>query len=111
MKKIICFLLLCISSGSLLLADEVLLKNGDKLSGKVLEETDSSVTVSTEALGTVILENRFVKKVVKDKKLKGEIAGGVSLSRGNTETTDAEVSGSITYTLDHSEISAKGKMY
>jgi hypothetical protein len=60
-------LLLCLAA--VLRADTVILKSGDKLEGKILNETDTEMTISVQVTAT-IKDERVVKKADIDKVLK-----------------------------------------
>jgi hypothetical protein len=59
--------LLCLAT--VLRADTVILKSGDKLEGKILNETDTEMTISVQVTAT-IKDERVVKKADIDKVLK-----------------------------------------
>lgn len=80
-------------------ADEVYLKNKDKLTGKIVAETKSEISVETQAMGRISVKREFVDRIVKerpgeaakDEKAEeanwhGEVAAGYDTMRGNTET-------------------------
>ena len=43
--------------------DEVHLKNGDKISGEIIGESETSITIDAEAMGTVSVDKQFVERV------------------------------------------------
>lgn len=45
------------------LAGEITLKNGDRVSGKIVGETDESVTVETEYAGTIRIARKHIEKI------------------------------------------------
>jgi len=47
-----------------LYADEFYLKNKDRISGEIIEENDDSISVKTEAMGTISLKKEFIERVV-----------------------------------------------
>ncbi|HEX6278537.1 MAG TPA: DUF481 domain-containing protein [Pyrinomonadaceae bacterium] len=50
------------------LGNEVTLKNGDRLSGKIVEESDESVVIETEYAGKVTIERKFIAAIGEAKK-------------------------------------------
>lgn len=48
--------------GRLALADEIFLQNGDRITGEVVEATDSTVTMRTEAMGIVTLDRAHIQE-------------------------------------------------
>jgi len=53
-------------------AGEVFLKNGDKISGTVVEDTYHQVTIDTEAMGEITIAKEFVDKVVTEEQMAAE---------------------------------------
>ncbi len=53
-----CSALLCSGAD----ADEIFLQNGDRITGEVVEATDTTVTLRTESLGTVVIDRAFVRE-------------------------------------------------
>ena len=51
-------------------ADTVYLKNGDKISGKVLKDLEDSVEIESEAIGSVSIKREFIEKIVSDEEIK-----------------------------------------
>ncbi|MFC1667436.1 YdiY family protein [Candidatus Omnitrophota bacterium] len=107
-----------------LFADEVYLKNGDRLSGKVIEDSKEAVAIETEALGKLRLEKRFVERVVRDEKIKHlkadkededkkalwkrEIAIGYAKSGGNTQKNNLSTSFYANRKTQDNEFTLKG---
>ncbi len=106
-------------------ADEVYLKNGDKVTGTISSNTDSAVVLVTETMGTVSINKASVERIVEDRKdgenegekaseviWKREVALGYNTSRGNTET--GEFSGDFIVNRKHkhvNETTVKGNLY
>ena len=104
-----------ISVGTCASADEIFLTNGDRISGEVIEATDLTITVRTEALGTVTVDRAFVHEepqpeehtvpeplppptepptpetdeVRFEKPWDGSISGGINAREGNTSSQSA----------------------
>jgi putative salt-induced outer membrane protein YdiY len=80
-----------------LCADQVRLKNGDIITGKVTYRSQSVIIIETEAMGSISIKRRFVKSILSDeaevsrsqaKKSKlweRKISLGYSMARGNTQ--------------------------
>ena len=82
-----------------LAADEVYLKNGDRVSGRVVAEDASQVVLEHEAIGSVTISKAFVERIVQEETASAarivqeapaspwtrEMSLGYNLSRGNTE--------------------------
>lgn len=57
--------------------NEVTLKNGDRLSGKIVEESEESVVIETEYAGKVTIERKFIATIAEAKKeAEGKPAAG-----------------------------------
>jgi len=81
-------------------ADEVHLKNGDKISGKVIKEDEIVITVETDAMGPVSIRKEFVERILTDEEIEvvqlkqerpklweREISLGYNKSSGNTQSS------------------------
>lgn len=84
-------------------ADEIYLKNNDKISGQIVEEDEYTLSVKTEAIGLISIRKEFVDRIARpqtspkeDQKRQetkiplaawqGDIAAGYNTARGNTRT-------------------------
>ena len=108
-------------------ADEVLLVNGDRITGDIVKEDEDGTDLRTAAMGMVRVRKSFISKVERvgaaasdtgpvDKKTeivwKRELEAGYNASRGNTET--GEVTGGFLLNRNRKhvdEITLKGNMY
>jgi putative salt-induced outer membrane protein YdiY len=91
-KGVLIMLMLSVLLGQQAIAKEVVLTNGDKISGNVVNETEDSITLDTMALGEVTIDKNFIKPpepVVKmdDSSVKWSrtASAGYNLTGGNTE--------------------------
>ena len=50
-------------------ADEVYLKNKDRITGKIIKEDEEVVVIETEAMETISIKKEFVEKVSFDEKI------------------------------------------
>lgn len=116
-------------------AGEIYLKNGDRITGEIVEETEESVTINTEAIGEVSVKKDFVERIVRaeaeesvEKIVEAEvieeakedveviwqrqITAGYNLTRGNTENQQLSASVFINRNRVHvDEITLKGSLY
>ncbi|MBU1928932.1 MAG: DUF481 domain-containing protein [Candidatus Omnitrophota bacterium] len=125
--SITCFLLLPQNN---LFADsnieevEIYLKNGDKVSGKLVSENQSQITIENQILGTVSIKKEFVDKIVNDEEVKvakiqehksklwqREISMGLNKSSGNTENTHLSSSLYVNRKTDANEFTIKGDIF
>ena len=65
-------LFLCFLLSAPALADQVLLKNGDRVSGKVIEQREGSVVIETEYAGAVKIAASHIEKVTLNEAEKAE---------------------------------------
>lgn len=110
-----------------LYADEFYLKNKDRISGEIIEENDDSISVKTEAMGTISLKREFIERIVSAEAEKaspeqvvaegevawyGSVSAGYNAARGNTETDQLSVSLFLNRNRHHvDEITLKGDIY
>jgi hypothetical protein len=69
-------LALCLLFASAALADQVVLKNGDVLTGAIVKKSGSKLTIKSEFLGEVSMPWTAVKSVRSDEPLTVELPGG-----------------------------------
>ncbi len=109
---------------SYLFADEIYLKNGDKITGNITSETESSILVETEAIGLVTVNRAFVGRIVRigeikeaisepeeDKLWQREISIGYSNISGNTQSSQLSIGLGGNKKTDHDETTFKGNIY
>lgn len=108
-----------------LVADEVYLKNKDRLSGKVIEENEEVIIIETEALGNISIKREFIEKVSVDEKkeiVKAEIvkteegktklwekriALGYNEARGNSENSQLSLGFNASRKTEDNEFTVK----
>lgn len=113
---------LCFQSYSF--ADEIYLKNGDKITGDITGETESSISIETEAIGLVTVNRAFVGRILRtaeikdaisepeeDKLWQREISMGYSNISGNTESSQLSMGIRGNRKTDDDEITFKGNIY
>jgi len=82
-------LLFCLSSG-LMFGDEITLKNGDRLTGKVVKSDGKTLVVHTESAGDVTIQFAAVDRVTTDQDLHVELKNGQTVV-GPVTTTDGKL--------------------
>lgn len=106
-------------------AEEVFLRNQDKISGSIIKEDDKSVTLETEAMGQLVIKKEFIEKIasrqpevvaVKDDEEESrlwqrEILLGYNKSNGNTKNAQLSFSLNANRKTDHNEFTIKGNNY
>lgn len=53
---------LLLGTGEAAFAEEIFLRNGDRISGEVIEATEASITLQTEGLGVVTIDRAFLQE-------------------------------------------------
>ena len=106
-------------------ADEIYLKNGDKISGQIAQEEQDSLSVETEAMGLIAVKRDLIGHIVRAQKSlqkdindptditwKREVALGYNYATGNTR--ESQFSGNFLLSRKNKHIdewTAKGNMY
>jgi len=102
MKFTILFLTLVF--GGLLLAQDsktLTLKSGDKITGQVVEETDTTLTVINPLMGQMVINKSDLKeRVITVKLMSGDKIGGTLVSRSATEIVVATAFGNVSIPAD-----------
>ncbi|MFC1704554.1 YdiY family protein [Candidatus Omnitrophota bacterium] len=119
---------LCFIQAQGILADEVFLKNTDRISG-VITEGDGVLFVETEAMGTVPVKKEFIDRVVTDAELKEqpeiqvaeeeapavewtkEISVGYDKTSGNTQKSSLSTALVLKRKTEDDEFDFKGDTY
>jgi len=118
------FLYLLLFCPEFVYADEVYLKNGDRISGKVIEEQEESIVIETEAIGSIAINKKFVERIVasgkieetgvreeKDKLWQRKISVGYNKSSGNTQNKQVSTHLYAKRKTDYDEFTMKGEAY
>jgi len=110
-------------------ADEVYLKNKDKISGEIIEENEDSVSVKTEAMGVILIRKEFVDNIIRPERLakkdeeekepekpeiswQREISAGYNTARGNTRNEQFSLNAFVNRNRKHiDEWTFKGNMF
>jgi len=119
--KILFFIFFIFFSFGDIFAEEIHFKNGDKISGKIIKETDNKLIIETKAMGIISIEKDFIKQEEKKQmnKVKGENKSqwqrkaslGYSQTGGNTEASQGSVEVSINRKTDDDEWMGQLKAY
>jgi len=80
----------CLSLFSLVWADQVALKNGDRVTGKILNTDDKTITMKTDLMGEVKIDKTAVVSVRSDTPLNVTLADGKKV-QGTVDTVGNEV--------------------
>ncbi|MDD4956405.1 MAG: DUF481 domain-containing protein [Candidatus Omnitrophica bacterium] len=107
--------------------DELVLNNGDRITGEILEESDSGVTVRTGYMGEVEIDSSAIKSMKRSgarpaeeeapagkpaARWKREISAGYNAARGNTDTDEFSGSVLVNRKIEHEdEMTAAGDIY
>lgn len=91
MSKFLSFSLICIMLIMLcplsIFADQIVLKNGDKLTGKIIKKDGDSIIIKTEFAGTVTIKWEAVEKIIADEPVNIKLSDG-QLLKGTVATTE-----------------------
>lgn len=110
--------LICVPLGVNAAADQVMLHNGDTITGTVVENADH-VVVKTEALGELTIAKKFIKdimvedlsapaSVVEPKLWDGSLSLGYTETRGNTDNGNVTAKGVVHRKTKDDEYHLKG---
>lgn len=90
MSRFVSFVLVCVLvtlSCPLIFADQIVLKNGDRLTGKILKKDGDKIIIKTESAGTITILWSAVASIVADDPVNLELADG-QLIKGTVVTND-----------------------
>ncbi len=90
MSKFVSFSLVCIlilMSCVNIFADQIVLKNGDRITGKILKKDGDKIVIQTEAAGTVTILWSAVEKIIAEEPLNIKLTDG-QLIKGKVATTE-----------------------
>ncbi len=93
MSKIVSFSLICILiliTCPNIFADQIFLKNGDRLTGKIIKKTDGKILIQTESMGEIMIDFAAVDKIISDEPLTIKLSDG-QLLKGTVATTDEKI--------------------
>ena len=106
-----------------LLADEVYLKNGDRITGNITSETEESILIETEAIGLVTVNREFLDRIARTDETKDvvpepkddspwqrRVSIGYSKNSGNTESSRVNIGFDVNKKTDDDETTFKGSI-
>ena len=87
-------------------SEEIYFKNGDKITGEVVEESEESISINTEAMGIISVNRDFVERIIMAKEeipvkaieeakkpiWQREVSFGYNKSSGNTQNSQLTIS-------------------
>ncbi len=114
-------------SGVILYADEVYLKNDDRISGKIISENKEKIVIDTEAVGRLSIQKEFIKEIRSDERViskvkvekeksqsklwKRKFTLGYNESRGNTKKSELSSEFSADRKTENNEINIKANTF
>ena len=105
-----------------LYADQIILKNSDKISGKIVQEYDTVVVIETKAMGDIGIKREFIDEIIigrenitveekKPKLWQKEISAGYNKSSGNTQNAQFSLSAYFNRKTEENEFTIKADNY
>lgn len=85
-----------ILNAGIICAEEIYLNNGDRISGQIIQETENTMIIETQAMGTISIDKNFVmkeeapkNKILEEKSIQWQRKASVGYSQtgGNTEAS------------------------
>jgi len=83
-------LVLIIASSSVVLADQITLKNGDRITGKIVKKDGDKIVIETESAGVITVLWAAVDRIVSETPLSLELSDGQTI-KGTVATVDETV--------------------
>jgi hypothetical protein len=83
-------MLLIIGLGGNAMADRIVLKNGDRLTGKIVKADGKSVVLTTESAGEIVIQWAGIQEIASDQQLHVELANGQTVV-GPVVTSDGKI--------------------
>ncbi len=97
-------ILIAVLFSGIILAQEtktLTLKSGDKITGQVVEETDTTLTIINPLMGQMVINKSDLKeRVITVKLMSGDKIGGTLVSRSSTEIIVATAFGDVSIPAD-----------
>ena len=90
MSKFLSYALVCVlflSSGPAVLADQIILKNGDRITGKIVKKDGDKIVIQTESAGVITILWSAVQSIVADEPVNIKTKEG-QLIKGTVATKD-----------------------
>jgi len=126
-KSSITILFFIFSLNLIAYADEVYLENGDKITGEIVEVTEETISIKSEAIGTVSIKKEFIERIEgvvekesveladeaeEDVIWNRNVSLGYNKTSGNTDTSRLSLDIAVNRNKKHvNEITLKGSTY
>ena len=109
MKRCICLLIIVLALGGTAVADQITLKNGDRLTGTIVKSDGGKLIIKTDLLGEVAVDLAAVTAITTDQPLYVTLADGRTLS-GELSTSgdkaELRTAGTSAVVIERSTISS-----
>ena len=102
-------------------SEEIHLKNGDTISGEIIEQSNEGISVKTDAMGTVLIKRDFVDCIgsvdketlvqAEEKLWQREVSLGYNKSSGNTQNNQFSLRFHANRKTDHDEFTIKADSF
>lgn len=102
-------------------SEEIHLKNGDRLSGEIIEQNDENISLKTDAIGTILIKRDFIDYIGSVKKeifaqteerlWQREVSLGYNQSSGNTQNNQFSLKFSAHRKTEHDEFTIKADTF
>ena len=112
MSKFLSGILICLMiliSCPSVFADQIILKNGDRLTGKIVKKDGDKIIIETESAGTITILWSAVEKIVSDEPLNlkltdGQLIKGTVATENETIEVETQDAGTIEVTKEKIEV-------
>ncbi len=101
--------------------EEIHLKNGDRISGEIIEQNESSISLKTDSIGTVLIKKDSIERIgnkekeilvqTEEKLWQREVSLGYNQSSGNTQNNQFSFKLSANRKTDHDEFTIKADTF
>ena len=120
--KIIITILLYLSLSQLAYADEIILKNQDRISGVIVEENREVIIIETDAMDRINIKKEFIQTVKTKEKMEvredekpklwdKNISAGYNKTSGNTQNSQSSLNIYLNRKTQDDEFTIKGDSY
>lgn len=105
-------------------ADEIRLKNADRITGEIVKEDSETVIIKTEAMGSIPIKRAFIQQIISDKKpvlaqtkettpklWQRETSLGYNQANGNTENSQLSLNLYANRKTEDDEFTIKGNSF
>lgn len=102
-------------------SQEIYLKNGDRLSGEIIEQNDESISLKTDAIGTILIKRNSIDYIgsvekeilaqAEEKLWQKEVSLGYNQSSGNTQNNQFSLKFKANRKTGHDEFAIKADTF